>query len=92
MDESYLGKSQKVLTVASNLETDEPLWFGTDRKEETLGEFFRSGLSAMQRGRMTAACLDMREPFTNKDPEVGSGVPDRVRQVPRDAARQPGCG
>lgn len=64
VDEIYLGKTQKFLTVVSNLETGEPLWFGQDRKQETLDEFFRTELSAMQRGRITAACVDMWEPFT----------------------------
>jgi transposase len=64
VDEIYLGKTQKFLTVVSNLETGEPLWFGKDRKEETLDEFFREELSAMQRGRIAAACVDMWEPFT----------------------------
>jgi hypothetical protein len=40
VDEVCLGKTQKFLTVVSNLETDEPLWFGQDRKEETLDESF----------------------------------------------------
>jgi transposase len=64
VDEIYLGKKQKFLTVVSNLETGEPLWFGRDRKEETLDEFFSKELSAFQRGRITAACVDMWEPFT----------------------------
>jgi transposase len=64
VDEIYLGKTQKFLTVVSNLETGEPLWFGKERKEETLDEFFRGELSAMQRGRISAACVDMWEPFT----------------------------
>jgi len=51
VDEIYLGKTQKFLTVVSNLETGEPLWFGRDRKQETLDEFFRTELSALQRGR-----------------------------------------
>ena len=41
VDEIYLGKKQKVLTVVSNLESGEPLWFGRERKKETLDEFFR---------------------------------------------------
>lgn len=64
VDEIYLGKTQRFLTVVSNLETGEPLWFGKDRKEETLDEFFRTELSAFQRGRIVAACVDMWEPFT----------------------------
>jgi len=64
VDEIYLGKTQKFLTVVSNLETSEPLWFGRDRKQETLDEFFGTELSGLQRGRITAACVDMWEPFT----------------------------
>ena len=64
VDEIYLGKTQKFLTVASNLETGEPLWFGKDRKEETLDEFFRTELSVFQRKRIRVACVDMWEPFT----------------------------
>jgi transposase len=64
VDEIYLGKTQKFLTVVSNLESGEPLWFGKDRKGATLDEFFREELSAPQRSRITAACVDMWEPFT----------------------------
>jgi transposase len=63
VDEIYLGKTQKFLTVVSNLETGEPLWFGQDRKQETLDEFFRAELSALQRSRIQAACVDMWDPF-----------------------------
>jgi len=63
VEEIYLGKTQKFLTVVSNLETGEPLWLGRDRKEETLDGFFREELSAMQRRRIAAACVDMWEPF-----------------------------
>jgi len=59
VDELYLGKSDKFITVVSNLETGEPLWFGRERKKETLDEFFRSQLSARQRRRIEAACVDM---------------------------------
>lgn len=45
VDEIYRGKSDKFLTVVCNLETGEPLWFGGDRKKETLDEFFRTQLS-----------------------------------------------
>jgi transposase len=64
VDEIYLGKSQRFLTVVSNLETGEPLWFGPDRKKETLDEFFRAELSALQRSALRAACVDMWEPYT----------------------------
>ena len=63
VDEIYRGKSDKFLTVVSNLETSEPLWFGTERKKETLDEFFRTQLRNGQRRRIEAACVDMWEPF-----------------------------
>ena len=40
VDEIHLGKKQRFLTVVSNLDTGEPLWFGRERKKETLDEFF----------------------------------------------------
>jgi transposase len=63
IDEMYVGKKQKFLTVVSNLETGEPLWFGRERKKETLDEFFERHLSAFQRSVIRAACVDMWEPF-----------------------------
>jgi transposase len=63
VDELYRGKKDKFLTVVCNLETAEPLWFGQERKRETLDEFFRSQLSSPQRKRIEAACVDMWEPF-----------------------------
>ena len=46
VDEIYFGKQMKFITVVSNLETGEPLWFGQDRKQETLDGFFRTQLNA----------------------------------------------
>jgi len=63
VDEIHLGKTQKFLTVVSNLETGEPLWFGKERKKETLDDFFRNELSAMQRGRITAECRIVYDKF-----------------------------
>jgi transposase len=64
VDEIHLGKKTKFITVVSNLESGEPVWFGKERKKETIDEFFRSQLSARQRQRIEAACVDMWEPFT----------------------------
>ena len=64
VEEIHLGKKEKFLTVVSNLETGEPLWFGKERKEETLDEYFRTQLNKRQRGQIEAACVDMWEPFT----------------------------
>ena len=65
VDEIYFGKQMKFISVVSNLETGEPLWFGQDRKQETLDEFFRTQLKASQRKRIAAACVDMWRPYTN---------------------------
>lgn len=63
VDEIYRGKKGKFLTVVCDLATGEPLWFGRERKKETLDDFFRSRLVSRQRKRIEAACVDMWEPF-----------------------------
>jgi len=63
VDEIYQGKKDKFLTVVCDLQTGEPLWFGRERKKETLDEFFRTELNHKQRQRIEAACVDMWEPF-----------------------------
>jgi transposase len=63
VDEIYLGKKQKFLSVVSNLETGEPLWFGRERKKESLDGFFQTEQSARQRRGIEAACVDMWEPY-----------------------------
>ena len=63
VDEIYLGKKQKFITIVSNLGSVEPVWFGRERKKETLDEFFQKELSASQRMRITAACVDMWQPY-----------------------------
>ena len=62
VDEIYRGKKGKFLSVVCNLETAEPLWFGRERKKETLDDFFRSQLVSRQRKQIEAACVDMWEP------------------------------
>jgi hypothetical protein len=61
----YLAAELFVLTlglqariVGCNLETGEPLWFGRERKKETLDDFFRSQLVSRQRKRLEAVCVD----------------------------------
>jgi transposase len=63
VDEIYLGKKQKFLSVLCNLETGEPLWFGRERKKENLDEFFQRELSARPRRGIEAACVDMGKPY-----------------------------
>jgi len=65
VDEIYVGKKTKFLTVVSNLEAGEPMWFGEGRKQEVLDGFFQTQLSGGQRGRIETACVDMWEGFTN---------------------------
>jgi transposase len=64
IDEIWLGKRTKFLTVVSNLHTGEPIWFGPGRTQATIDEFFRTELSRGQRQRIESACLDMWVPFT----------------------------
>ena len=63
VDEIHLGKRIGFVTVVSNLDSGEPVWFGKERKKETLDEFFASQLSSLQRSRIMVACVDMWEPF-----------------------------
>src|ERR1019366_8592650 len=63
VDEIYRGKKDKFLTVVCNLESSEPLWFGKERKKETLDEYFHTQLVSRQRKRIAAVCVDMWEPF-----------------------------
>ncbi len=63
VDEIFLGKAAKFLTVVSNLGTREPLWMGRDRKRETLDRFFAEALPPPRRWRVRAVCVDMWEPF-----------------------------
>jgi transposase len=39
VDEIHLGKRIGFITVVSNLEAGEPVWFGKERKKETLDDF-----------------------------------------------------
>jgi transposase len=63
VDEIFLGKTIKFLTVVSDLETGEPLWVGRERKQETLDRFFADALPPARRRAVRAVCVDMWEPF-----------------------------
>jgi transposase len=63
VDEIHMGKKQKFLTVVCNLETSEPLWFGRERKKETLDDFFVTQLRSRQQRGIEAACVDMWKPY-----------------------------
>src|SRR5262249_1904096 len=59
VDEIFLGKRDKFLTVVSDLESGEPLWVGLERKQETLDRFFAEALSPSRRRAVRAVCVDM---------------------------------
>lgn len=63
VDEIYLGKRDKFLTVVSDLERGEPLWVGLERKRETLDRFFAEALPPQRCRAVRAVCVDMWEPF-----------------------------
>ena len=63
VDEIFLGRADKFLTVVSDLETGEPLWVGRERKRETLDRFFAEALPPARRRAIRAVCVDMWEPF-----------------------------
>ena len=64
VDEIYLGKRRKFVTVVKDLAARESLWLGSGRKKETLNEYFREELSPLRRSRIEAACVHRWEPFT----------------------------
>jgi len=73
----FTGESDKFLTVVSNLETGEPLWFGQERKKETLDEFFRTQLksasaNALRRPVWTCGSLPL---------SLRSGFPDAASSM-----------
>src|SRR5437870_9891385 len=44
-----------------------PIWFGRDRKQETLDAFLGQELSPFQRLRVQAVCVDMWPAFTRSE-------------------------
>lgn len=77
VDEKYLGRrakhrTEKFVTIVSNLETGEPLWIGPGRREETLASWL-STLTAEQKAKLVLFAMDMHEPFANavrRDPNL----------------------
>jgi transposase len=63
VDEIFLGRRDKFLTVVSDLATGEPLWVGLERKRQTLDRFFAEALPPRRRRAVRAVCVDMWEPF-----------------------------
>ena len=73
VDEIWLGKRTKFVTVVTNLESSEPVWFGRDWTQATLDAFFRTELSRGQRSRIQTACVDMWRAFTTSITEWAPG-------------------
>jgi len=80
VDEIHPGKTEKFLTLLSNLDCREPLWFGREGKKQTLDEFFQTELTARQGRGITAACVDYVGALPVQHPAVASELPDRIRQ------------
>ena len=78
VDEIHLGKKEKFITVVSNLDSAEPVWFGRERKKETLDGFFQGELTGRQRMRIAAACVDMWEPYRLSVEQWASQLPHRL--------------
>jgi len=90
VDEIYVGKKTKFLIVVSNLEAGEPMWFGEGRKQEVLDGFFQTQLSGGAAGTDRDGVRRHVERIHQQYSPARSPVPDRLRQVPYPAARQPG--
>jgi hypothetical protein len=83
VDEIYFGKQMKFITVVSDLETGEPLWFGQDGKQETRDEFFEPNSRKARGSAFAAACVDMWRPFTNSIEQTFSALwPDPCDRIP----------
>ena len=78
VDEIYLGKKQKFLSVVCNLETGEPLWFGQARKKETLDGFFQGELSAKPRRGIQGSVCGYVGAVPAQPRAVGSELPDHL--------------
>lgn len=68
LDEKYLGRRSKrgakYVTIASNLETGEPIWIGFGRSEKTVASFLAT-LTPGQKAVLSVAAMDMHRPFLN---------------------------
>ena len=92
VDEIYLGKTTKFVTVVSNLEIGEPMWFGRERKKETLDEFFRDAVEPAAAATDGSGLRGHVGALQGQHPRVVAELRHRLRQVPYHAARQPGGG
>lgn len=68
IDEKYLGRrhsrEDKYVTIVSNLETGEPVWFGYGRSEETVKQWLDT-LTPKEKKGIQLFAMDMHEAFKN---------------------------
>jgi transposase len=76
VDEKYLGRrhkrSERFVTIVSDLRTGEPVWIGYGRSEATLKSWLDT-LTAEQKKRLKLFAMDMHEAFKNavqNDPQL----------------------
>jgi len=76
VDEKYLGRrndrTEKFITIVSNLATGEPVWIGEGRSEETLASWLGT-LDKTQKSDIQLFAMDMFEAFRNavcNDPDL----------------------
>ncbi len=86
VDEIFWRKG-RCLTVVSDLELGAPLWAGPERKQETLDRFFTEKLPPRRRRAVRAVCGHV-EALPVEREGASAASRHRVRQVPRDEARQ----
>ena len=78
VDEIHLGKKQKFLTVASNLESGEPLWFGRERKKETPRRVLRYRIERPAKSRHRGGLRKYVGAFSAEHRAVDSPLPHRL--------------
>ena len=68
VDEKYLGRrnsrTEKFITIVSNLETGEPIWIGEGRREQTLASWLGT-LDQAHKADIQLFAMDMFEAFAN---------------------------
>jgi hypothetical protein len=82
VDELYQGKKDKFLTVVCNLETAEPLWFGRERKKETLDDFFSGPVEQSAAPRDRGGVRGHVGAVSPEYRAIGAGLQGHLRQVP----------
>jgi hypothetical protein len=81
-DEIHIGKKQKFLTVVCNLETGEPLWFGRERKKETLDAFSQEELSRSAMLKLETELESKKPGPRNKVPWAGKKKGEKLSKRP----------